>query len=425
MADGLVDVDVRRFDRLAALARATGEVADLRAAVAAYTDDLLPEDRFEDWAMRPRQELRERYRDLLVDLAEATDAAAGAGHEAEALDALQRALTTDPLHEPAVRGLMRQLATSGRRSEALARYERLRSDLRATYGTDPDPETRRVYRDPLTGSTEVEEPAAVEPPARHNLVPMLTTFVGRERELADVQRLLAPGGLLTLTGVGGAGKTRLAEEAARRRVSAYPDGAWAAHLVSVADPRLVADTVATALGFDPAGGSDPLRALVARLAPRTLLLVLDNCEHLLGACADLVLAVRRGCPAVTVLATSREPLHVPGEVTFRVPSLELPEPRDAADRDRLGKLASVRLFLDRAGDVRPRFALDATNAPAVVEIRRRLDGIPLALELAAARVMRASVLPSEPRVTTPAGRTRDDACPRQQGRTGQAPEDRA
>ena len=159
-----------------------------------------------------------------------------------------------------------------------------------------------------------------------------------------------------------------------------------ADLVPVVDPRRLADSVAAAVGLDPAAGTDPLTTLVTRLARRNLLLVLDNCEHLLAACAELAEAVHRGCPGVTVLATSREPLHVPGEVTFRVPSLELPETADASDLDRLGRLASVRLFLDRAGDVRPDFVLDAQSAPSIVEICRRLDGIPLALELAAARV---------------------------------------
>ncbi|HEU4947533.1 MAG TPA: BTAD domain-containing putative transcriptional regulator [Kribbella sp.] len=399
-ADGLVEVDVRRFEQLAALARASGELTDLRAAVAAYTGDLLPEDRFEDWAAQRREELRESYCDLLVDLADAAamamdgagamDTAAGAtdgggaGHEVEALDALQRALAADPLHERAVRSLMRRHAAMGRRSEALARYERLRSDLRATYGTDPDPETQRLYRDLLTGH-DLEEPRRPELP-RHNLAPALTSFVGREREIADVHRLLGPGRLLTLTGVGGAGKTRLAEESARTMLHAYSDGVWVADLAPVSDPHLVADTVAAALGLDPAAGSDPLHTLVTRLAPRTLLLVLDNCEHLLAACAELTNAVRRSCPGVTVLATSREPLHVPGETTFRVPSLELPETEDADDPDRLGTLASVRLFLDRAHDVRPGFVLDAGNAASIVEICRRLDGIPLALELAAARM---------------------------------------
>jgi predicted ATPase/DNA-binding SARP family transcriptional activator/tetratricopeptide (TPR) repeat protein len=385
LAAGLVEVDVRRFQQLTTVARASGDLADLRTAALAYTGDLLPEDRFEDWAVRPREELRESFCDLLVDLADAADAAGVAGHEAEAFDALQRALATDPLHERGVRSLMRRHAAVGRRSEALARYEQLRGELRARYGTDPDPDTRRLYRDLLTGGLDVAEPRTVQLP-QHNLAPALTSFVGREREIAEVHSLLGRGGLLTLTGVGGAGKTRLAEEAARGLLTAYPDGIWIADLAPVADPRLVSDTVASALGLDPGAGSDPLRTLVTSLAPRTLLLVLDNCEHQLAACAALAIALRRSCPGVTVLATSREPLHVPGEVTFRVPSLELPEPGDASDPERLANLASVRLFLDRAHDVRPGFMLDVGNSASVVEICRRLDGIPLALELAAARM---------------------------------------
>jgi predicted ATPase/DNA-binding SARP family transcriptional activator len=348
---GPVEVDVLEFERLAREGRS-------RAAVAAYTGDLLPEDRFEDWATERREQLRSLFCAALVDL--------------DDLDAAERALAIDARHEGAVRVVMRHLAAAGRRSEALARYERLRDDLLADFGTDPDPETRRLYRRLLT-----DEPGT----PGNNLGSPLTSFVGREREIADVHRLLVRGGLLTFTGVGGAGKTRLAEEAARRLIGSYPDGVWFADLARVTDPHLVADTVAAALGLEPAAGSDPLRTLVGRLATGTLLLILDNCEHLLTACAALAVAVRRSCPGVTLLATSREPLHVPGEVTFRVPSLEVP-----ADDDRLAALSSVRLFVERARDVRPGFALDDTNAPAIAEICRRLDGIPLALELAAARM---------------------------------------
>jgi predicted ATPase/DNA-binding SARP family transcriptional activator len=355
-ADGPVEVDVSRFRELAA--RAAGDPDARRAAIAAYTGDLLPEDRFEDWAAEPRAELRRLLCELLVDLGDPAS--------------LQRALEIDPLHERAVRGLMRRLAEAGRRSEALARYERLRDDLLTAYGSDPDPESRRLYRALLTGEGEIRT-------ARDNLPPPLTSFVGREREIADVHRLLTAGGLLTLTGVGGAGKTRLAEEAARRLVESFPDGAWFADLARVGDPRLVPDAVAAALGLDPAAGSRPLRTLIGRLASKNLVLILDNCEHLLGACAELAGEVRRACPGVALLATSREPLHVPGEVTFRVPSLPVPD--DPADLDR----ASVRLFLDRAREVRPDFVIDDGSAAAVAEICRRLDGIPLALELAAAR----------------------------------------
>ncbi|MEV5960971.1 BTAD domain-containing putative transcriptional regulator [Kribbella sp. NPDC051952] len=375
VADGLLDVDVRTFERLAALARTSGDLGELRTAITAYTGDLLPEDRFEDWATRPREELRANFCELLVDLAEAAD------HEVEALDALHRALEIDPLHERAVRNLMRRHTTAGRSSEALAQYERLRADLRTTYGTDPDPETQQLYGELLSGNGS---PTRKDRP-HHNLATALTSFVGREREITDIHRLLDRGRLVTLTGVGGAGKTRLAEEAARRLLDQYDDGVWIADLVPVTDPHLVADTVTAALGLEPAATSDSLRALITRLAPRNLLLVLDSCEHLLAACAGLASAVRRSCPGVTILATSREPLHAPGEVTFRVPSLELPEASDAGDLQRLGTLASVRLFVDRAQDVRPGFVLDADNAASVVEICRCLDGIPLALELAAAR----------------------------------------
>jgi DNA-binding SARP family transcriptional activator len=437
-AQGPVDVDVRRFERLTAQARATGELADLRAAVAAYTGDLLPEDRFENWAAGRREELRGIYSDLLVDLAErAAGLADRAGlsgadaYEAESLAAVQRALTVDPLHERAVRGLMLRLVAGGRRSEALARYERLREALREAYGTDPDPATRRLYRDLLTGGDD-DEPTPADRPAGprvagHNLAPALTSFVGREREIADVSRLLEHGGLITLTGVGGAGKTRLAEEVARRLLRSYADGVWMVELAQVHHAHLVADTVAAALGLEPAAGSQPLRTLVGRLAPQTLLLVLDNCEHLLSACAELAVAVRRACPGVTLLATSREPLHVPGEVTFRVPSLELPEPADAGHPDRLATLASARLFLDRARDVRPGFVLDAGAAASVVEICRRLDGIPLALELAAARMSHLEVVEIAERLSEalspprhPAGRARMEPRPARRRRADPA-----
>jgi DNA-binding SARP family transcriptional activator len=279
-ADGLVEVDVRSFEQLAAHARATGDLADLRVAVAAYTGDLLPEDRFEDWAVEPRAELRRSLCDLLTDLSQG---AAEDGQDAEALDALQRALAVDPLHERAVRAMMRQHAAAGRRSEALLRYERLRGDLRDAYGTDPDPETRHLYRDLLTAGVEVEEPRAAERP-RHNLPATLTSFVGREREMADIQRLLTQARLLTLTGVGGAGKTRLAEETARTLLGSNADGVWVADLVPVVDPGLLADTVAAALGLDPAAGPDPLRMLVTRLVPATS----SSCSTIASICSPLV-----------------------------------------------------------------------------------------------------------------------------------------
>jgi predicted ATPase/DNA-binding SARP family transcriptional activator len=383
-AGGLVDVDVAQFRARAQAALDGGDLAGLRAAHAAYDGELLPDDRYETWARDPRDELHALHREVLVRLG---DRARADGSLAEAEEALELALLADPLHEPALRSLLRVLAAQGRRSAALQRYERARDELRSAYGTDPDPETRQLYRELLVGSadTGAAEPGDVLPAGAGNLPPAVTSFVGRDRELAQVRRLLQRTQLLTLTGPGGAGKTRLAVEAARLEAASMPDGAWLVDLVPVRHRHLVADTVADALGLPPAAGRDPLRALTLQLARRRLLLILDNCEHLLPECARVASTLRAQCPGVSVLATSREPLHVEGEVVLRVPSLGLPEPAAEPDPEALAGLASVRLFIDRVRDVSPDFTLDRTNAAAVVEICRRLDGMPLAIELAAAR----------------------------------------
>jgi predicted ATPase len=212
----------------------------------------------------------------------------------------------------------------------------------------------------------------------------LTSFVGRERQIVEVHRELSRARLVTLTGPGGVGKTRLAEEALRGLVDKFRDGVWVVDLVPVTTGERLPDAVAEAIGLDPAAGTDPMRALVGRLATRHLLLLLDNCEHLVAPCADLVRSLIRQCPELRVLTTSREPLHVPGEVAMRVPSLAVPFRTEQLD----GALSheAVRLLVDRACDVRSDFRLDESNVAAVVEICRRLDGVPLAIELAAARL---------------------------------------
>jgi non-specific serine/threonine protein kinase len=245
-------------------------------------------------------------------------------------------------------------------------------------------------------------PRGPEPPPQvpHNLPLQLTSFVGRERELAEVARLVAAHRLVTLTGTGGCGKTRLALQAAAGASPPFPDGIWLVELATVADPALVPQAVAAVVRVNDASGRPLTAALVAALRRRRLLLVLDNCEHLVGACAALADALLRACPHVRVLATSREPLGLAGEAVFRVPSLGVPDPVDAVEaghrtRPVLAAVAgseSARLFVERAVTTEPRFALSEQNAPAVARICRRLDGLPLALELAAARVR---VLPVE------------------------------
>jgi predicted ATPase len=220
----------------------------------------------------------------------------------------------------------------------------------------------------------------------NNLPRQLTSFVGRERELAQVRRLLAAAPLLTLTGVGGCGKTRLALQAAADALEAYPDGVWLVELAPLADPALVPQAVAAALGVREEPGRPLAATLTDALTPKRLLLVLDNCEHVLEACARLADALLRACPRLRVLATSREALGIGGETAWRVPSLTLPDAEHPPPIGALLQAEAVRLFIDRALAVRPTFRVTDANAPAVAQICRRLDGIPLAIELAAARV---------------------------------------
>ena len=206
-----------------------------------------------------------------------------------------------------------------------------------------------------------------------NLPVQFTRFVGREAEMNDVRQMLADNRLVTLTGAGGVGKTRLAVRVAAEIAGGFGGGVWLVELAPLTDPDLVPVAVIRALGLPDQPGRSTMDTLLRFVGDRRMLLVLDNCEHLLDACAALVVALLGGCPAVTVVATSREPIGVPGEVSWRVPSLSL------ADE-------AIELFTDRARHVRPVFRLTDDNAATAAEICRRLDGVPLAIELAAARV---------------------------------------
>jgi predicted ATPase/DNA-binding CsgD family transcriptional regulator len=220
----------------------------------------------------------------------------------------------------------------------------------------------------------------------HNLPVALTSFIGRERELADVQARLADARLLTLTGVAGCGKTRLALEVAWASLDHFSDGVWLVQLAPLADPALVQRSVAAVVGVRDTAGQSIVSALAARLRGKRVLLVLDNCEHLLDACAQLMDALLRACSDVTVLATSREALGLTGEVAWRVPSLPVPDPRRLPPLPELQQNAAVQLFVERAMACQPHFVLTERNAPAVAQICQRLDGIPLALELGAGRM---------------------------------------
>ena len=238
----------------------------------------------------------------------------------------------------------------------------------------------------IAGRKKAGESTTAAPPRRGNLPLELSSFVGRGREISEVERLLSGTRLLTITGTGGCGKTRLALRVAANLAAQFDDGTWWVSLAPLADPALVPKAVASALGVREQPGRPMTEALPERLGARELLLVLDNCEHLVGACARLVEALLRACPHVRILATSREVLGISGETSWSMPPLSLPAVQRLPPAQKLMRYEAVRLFVERAAEARPDFAPTERDAAAVVEVCRELEGLPLAIELAAARV---------------------------------------
>ena len=226
----------------------------------------------------------------------------------------------------------------------------------------------------------------------NNLPLQLTSFIGREKEITEVKKLFTNTRLLTLTGSGGCGKTRIGLQVVADLLEDFPDGVWVVELASVADPNLITQEVASTLDLREAQGSPLLDTLLNYLGSKQLLLMLDNCEHLLEACITLVDTLLHSCPNLKIIVASREGLGIAGETTYRVPSLSTPDPENLPPMEHLNRYESLRLFIDRAGRVQPTFVLNNDNAVALAQICQRLDGIPLAIELAAARV---KVLPLE------------------------------
>ncbi|MEO3891763.1 BTAD domain-containing putative transcriptional regulator [Nonomuraea sp. B5E05] len=283
-----------------------------------------------------------------------------------------------PLRERLRAVHMRALYRAGRQSEALAGYGELRERLAGELGLDPGPELVALHQAILGQDPQLNVPAA-RPVT--NLPAPVGRLIGREQALAEVCALAGDERLVTLTGSGGVGKTRLALEAANRLVDDFADGAWLVALDQAS--RSPAEAVMAALDIREDAGGDPAGQLTAALRPRRMLLVLDNCEHVVEQVAELAERLLRSCPDLRVLATSREPLAVAGEVLWSVPPLDVPA---GADLSTMARSDAVMLFVSRAAASARGFRLDAGNAQAVAQLCRRLDGIPLALELAATRV---------------------------------------
>jgi predicted ATPase/DNA-binding SARP family transcriptional activator len=384
--DGDLVVDADVFEAAAQRALRSGAVEDYRAALKLYAGELLPEDRYADWAEPHRQRLTALHAALTAGLARTL---LERRRPEEAIALLEPLAAGRPSEEPLHRALMEALDQAGRRWDALDVYERLSRVLDEEYAAPPDTATLSLYRRILSGQS------AAGPAVVSNLPVAVTSFVGRQRETTELLALAGRTRLLTLSGPGGAGKTRLAIEVGRRLADAgaVPDGVWLVDLSGLRDEVLVPAAAAASLGLALTGDRPTTAAVAEQLADRSLVVLLDNCEHLLRACAELAMALVERCASVTVLATSREPLRLPGEVVWRVPSLELPDLRLPADPARLARLDSVQLFAERARNASPAFRLDSATAVPVARICLRLDGIPLALELAASRI--AHLAPAE------------------------------
>ncbi|WKX71191.1 BTAD domain-containing putative transcriptional regulator [Streptomyces sp. XD-27] len=429
------DIDLLRFERLVDVGGRALDAGDpetaaatLRTALGLWRGPALADlpDR-EAAAARPEAlRLTALHQRVAADLAR--------GQAVALVPELRELVADHPLDETFHAQLIQALRAIGRSADALAAYEDVRRGLADRLGTEPGPELQRLYRllldggGPRTatatdaaavtnaatatdrtaapghtatarpgpasaarlspGSAARPGPASAARPARGNLRARLTSFVGRQAEIDALRDDLSSARLVTLTGPGGSGKTRLSEETAATLGAAHRDGVWAAELAPLDDPRAVPGTVLSALGrretallgsglegrTSGADAADPTARLIEYCGPRRLLLLLDNCEHVIDAAAQLAEALLAACPGVTILATSREPLGVPGETVRPVEPL-LPAP-------------AHQLFAERAAAVRPGFdpARDPATEAAVAEICRRLDGLPLAIELAAARL---------------------------------------
>lgn len=379
-------VDAKRFETLLASAGKETRVGErielLEQALGLWRGDPYPELE-SPTGIAEQTRLSELRLSAVEDLMQAR---LDLGEHDRLVGPLEVLVSEHPLRERLWGQLMLALYQSGRQSEALRTYQRLRRLLGKELGIEPSREIQELENRILVQDPDLSP--GTPGTARTNLRPALTSFIGRGTESQEISELLASARLVTLIGPAGSGKTRLAAEIVRGRIEDFPDGVWLVDLAPLTSPDQVADAIVAPLGVGGQAERSTEAVLKDYLPGRRLLLLVDNCEHLVAKVGTLITELLQIDPDLTVLATSRERLGVPGEVIFDVPPL--PYPEEAEDIERYD---AVRLFLDRAQATDPHFRLTATNAASVAEVCRRLDGIPLALELAAARVR--SIPPSQ------------------------------
>ncbi|TQN41958.1 putative ATPase [Blastococcus colisei] len=388
-------VDAIRFSGLITTARSVADddparAGDLyREALSLWRGAPFAEFGSAPWAEPDAARLTELQ---LAAREEVIDLGLAAGRHGDVIADLEALTAAHPLRERLHSRLMLALYRAGRQAEALAAYQRARDALAADLGLEPGAELRSLQQAILQQRPDLGAPERVPaprqappPPSAVRRLPLrLTSFLGRNEDLQRVAGLLHRHRLITVIGPGGVGKTSLALEVARTVAGGFPDGIGVARLAGVVDPVQVPDAVLTALDVREAPTTTAEEQLIGHLRDRAVLVVLDNCEHLVDACAVLAEHLLESCPQLRILATSREPLAARGEVQYAVDPLPVPPPDPVAGE--VAASTAVRLFVDRAQNVLPDFHLDHDNAGAVAEICRHLDGIPLAIELAAARV---------------------------------------
>lgn len=411
-------LDAHRFEALADAARADlaggrpeAAAARLRQALGMWRGAALSDVADLSFAQADVIRLEEARLTALEDRVEADLACGRHASLASELDGL---LASHPLRERLCGQRMLALYRCGRQADALQAYQDLRTRLADELGIDPNPGLQRLHQAILRQEAGLDWPpagwtqpaaqitaetaaqiaaeagaaqsAAAGPAERpgSGLPAETTSFIGREAELARIDELLGLSRLLTLAGPSGSGKTRLALRAAAQSSGSYPGGVWLVELAPVTAPDLVAAVTAASLGVREEPGRPPADTIAAHLGDSEALIVVDNCEHMRDAAAELIAALLRDCPSLRVLATSQTRLGLSGEAIWPVPPLTLPDPA-VRDPQGVAEAEAVRLFCDRAALARPGFELTEVNAAAVSEICRRLDGIPLAIELAAAR----------------------------------------
>lgn len=407
-------VDASRFRALVATASGENDPATrsrmLGEALSLWRGPALEEFQFEEFAMRESSALDE----LRLDATEgriAADLDAGGG--AELVPELERLVAEYPLRESLRASQMLALYRAGRQADALRAYSAARDTLGEELGIEPGPRLRELEASILMQEAHLGASAGVPATAvRADLPARLASFIGREAERAELASAFATSRLVTVTGAGGAGKTSLAIEVARGLQDEYPDGVWLVDLAPV-DDDLVADALIRALhlehavGFGAEADAGTVATAVEYLRERRALLVLDNCEHVVEAAATAAEAVLLACPSVEVLATSRDRLGIPGELLWRMPPLDVSDTSSDA----------IRLFVERAQAVSPSFSPSPSDFAHIADICRKVEGMPLAIELAAARVRSLPVDEIARRLDTDLGILRDgprQGVPRQQ-----------